>query len=163
MGTLWAIREAPDDWRIWYTAFCGADYRPERAHWLWDLRTQIRYARSRDGIHWDKPADNVVLDLDRARGEILLTRPMIVREPDGYRMWYCVRTVDKPYYIGYAESADGLQWERKPAGIEASATGWDSELICYAYVLKEDDRYLMFYNGNGYGATGTGLAIGTVE
>ena len=159
MGTLWPIREADDDWRIWYTAFCGASYEPE-ASWRWSLRTEIRYATSRDGIHWDKPTDNTVLPLDRAAGEDLLTRPMIIREADGYRMWFCVRRVDQPYYIGYAESTDGQHWERKPAGIRTSPTGWDSELICYAFVLKEADRYLMFYNGNGYGATGTGLAIG---
>lgn len=40
--------------------------------------------------------------------------------------------------------------------------GSDSEIVEYAHILKEEDRYLMFYNGNGYGATGTGLATGTL-
>lgn len=156
LGTVWVIRETGDRWRIWYTAARSVDHIEGR----WHVRSHIKYATSPDGIHWDKPANNVVLELDTVRGEQLLTRPMIVREPDGYRMWYCVRTNACPYYIGYAESRDGRHWDRKPSGIRTSTEGWDSEIIEYPCVLKEQDRYLMFYNGNGYGRTGTGLAIG---
>ena len=40
--------------------------------------------------------------------------------------------------IGYAESEDGLNWERldQKAGINKSNTGWDSEMIEYASVYK---------------------------
>lgn len=157
MGTFWVIRESEDHWRIWYTTAFRVDHLDGR----WQVRTHLKYATSKDGIHWDKPENNVVLDLDESGGETLLTRPVVLREPDGYRMWYCVRTNEIPYYIGYAESLDGLHWERKPSGITTSDEGWDSEQVEYPCVLKEDDRYLMFYNGNGYGRTGTGLAIGT--
>jgi hypothetical protein len=33
-------------------------------------------------------------------------------------------------------------------------------MIEYAYVLPRDTGYVMFYNGNGFGATGTGVMIG---
>ena len=78
-------------------------------------------------------------------------------------MWYSFMTHDTGYRIGYAESTDGLKFEKKPPGIDVSPEGWDSELIEYAFVLNEADRYLMFYNGNRYGGTGTGLAIGTTD
>lgn len=162
LGTVWVTREAPGEWRIWYTAARDVQYDPGSS-WQWKARTHIKYATSRDGIHWDKPAGNVVLDLDDSGGELLLTRPMVVREPDGYRMWYCVRTGSCPYYIGYAESPDGLHWNRSASGITTSGEGWDSEQVEYPCVLKEDDRYLMFYNGNAYGGTGTGLAIGRLQ
>jgi hypothetical protein len=55
-----------------------------------------------------------------------------------------------------------VNWQRRPSGIEPSAEGWDSDMVEYAFVLKEEGRYLMFYNGNGHGRTGTGLAIGTL-
>jgi hypothetical protein len=75
-------------------------------------------------------------------------------------MWYSIRSHSRPYRIGYAESGDGLQWERRDdeAGIEASASGWDSEMICYAAVIDVNGRRLMFYNGNRHGATGFGVA-----
>ena len=44
-------------------------------------------------------------------------------------------------------------------GIDVSDTGWDSEMIEYSYVIKQDDRYIMFYNGNGFGQSGIGYAI----
>ncbi len=77
-------------------------------------------------------------------------------------MWFSYRSGDgTPYRIGYAFSADGLNWELrlKDAGIDVSSEGWDSEMVCYPYVFEHSgDRY-MLYNGNGYGKTGIGLAI----
>ena len=78
-------------------------------------------------------------------------------------MWYCYRGQKeiKTYRIGYAESKGGLVWERKDelAGIDVSASGWDSECICYPYVFDYNNERYMFYNGNGYGKSGFGLAI----
>jgi hypothetical protein len=31
-------------------------------------------------------------------------------------------------------------------------------MMAYPYVVKVDDRVLMFYNGNGFGAAGFGVA-----
>ena len=169
MGTVWVIREEPDFWRIWYTT--ASEVLPvgngPSKKCQWQVFSHLKYATSRDGIHWDKPPNNVLLAPDKSRNERLLTRPMVIREADGYRMWFSLMHTNHedypPYQIGYAESPDGLNWERKPPGIGVSEEGWDSKQTEYAIVLKEDDRYLMFYNGNGYGVTGTGLAIGTVE
>jgi hypothetical protein len=62
--------------------------------------------------------------------------------------------------MGYAVSKDGLTWTRldEKVGITASSTGWDSEMLCYGYVLRIGQRLFMFYNGNKHGATGFGLA-----
>jgi hypothetical protein len=77
-----------------------------------------------------------------------------------YRMWYSIRSLTQPYRIGYAESNDGVEWTRRDsgAGIERSSDGWDSAMICYAHVVRVDDRALMFYNGNKHGETGFGYA-----
>ncbi|HOF89584.1 MAG TPA: hypothetical protein PLZ36_16000 [Armatimonadota bacterium] len=71
------------------------------------------------------------------------------------------RTRDTEYRIGYAESADGETWERKPSGLDVSADGWDAEMVEYALVLKEPERYVMLYTGSRSGRTGTG--IGTCQ
>ena len=62
---------------------------------------------------------------------------------------------------GYAESKDGLNWERKPeqSKIELSESGWDSEMLEYASVNRFKDTYYMIYNGNAFGKTGFGYAI----
>lgn len=74
-------------------------------------------------------------------------------------MWYAVR--GEHYIIGYAESNDGYTWTRKDhlAGINVSESGWDSEMIEYPFIFDHKDNRYMFYNGNGYGRTGIGLAI----
>jgi hypothetical protein len=63
--------------------------------------------------------------------------------------------------IGYAESRRGLAWDWQDteAGIEPSASGWDAEMIEYAYVFRQRDETYMLYNGNDYGRTGIGLAV----
>jgi hypothetical protein len=75
-------------------------------------------------------------------------------------MWYSIRSFAEPYRVGYAESVDGLRWVRmdSEAGIARSNDGWDSEMICYPAVIKVGPRTLMFYNGNGHGASGFGAA-----
>jgi len=155
-GTVFVLRETPTFWRMWYTSFRNWDQLDDGR---WRHFYHIRYAESDDGTHWRKPENNVAIDfVDES--EYAVARPMVVREPGGYRMWFCTRSVGSTYRIGYAESEDGLTWQRKPAAIEPSSQGWDSEMIEYAYVLKEEEKYVMFYNGNGYGASGTGVAIG---
>ena len=76
-------------------------------------------------------------------------------------MLYSSRTVSKGYRLGYAESDDGLVWERKDeeVGIDVSENGWDSKMICYASEVKYKDRLYMFYNGNNCGETGFGYAV----
>jgi hypothetical protein len=76
-------------------------------------------------------------------------------------MFYSIRTRSKGYRLGYAESKDGVTWQRRDddVGIDVSADGWDSEMIAYASVVAHGDKVYMFYNGNNCGATGFGYAI----
>jgi hypothetical protein len=90
----------------------------------------------------------------------------VIKSGDLYQMWYCYRHSEDyrdgsgSYRIGYAESRDGMAFERHEdrVGLSVSADGWDSTMICYPYVLRIDGRTLMFYNGNGFGQTGFGYA-----
>jgi len=120
-------------------------------------RYLVRTIASPDGVAW--PATGPV-SVDLQGDEFGIGRPWVVHDPDCYRMWYSIRSHSRPYRIGYAESTDGLAWQRRDheAGTEASASGWDSEMICYAAVIDANGRRLMFYNGNRHGATGFGVA-----
>jgi hypothetical protein len=88
-------------------------------------------------------------------------RPFVLDTGGLLRMWYSVRTFSKGYRIGYAESADGLHWDRQDerAGIDVSADGWDSQMICFPCIQTTSHGTYLFYNGNDYGETGFGVAI----
>jgi hypothetical protein len=147
------VMPAEDCWRMWYLSCTGwwmLDGRPEHKY-------HIKYAESGDGIHWRR--DGVVA-IDYAGGdEYAISRPCVLRDRDRWRMWYSFR--GRSYRVGYAESGDGRRWERQDrlAGIDVSASGWDSEMIEYPFVFDHGGRRYMLYNGNGYGNTGFGLAV----
>lgn len=140
-------------WRMWYLSCLGWE---ATAHGL-RHRYHIKYAESADGIHWRRDG-RVCIDF-AADDEYAISRPCVIRETSGlYRMWYSHRGAR--YRIGYAESRDGLSWERRDAerGLEPSMAGWDSEMVEYPCVFDRGDRRYLLYNGNGYGASGLGLA-----
>lgn len=74
-------------------------------------------------------------------------------------MWFSHKGTT--YRLGYAESEDGITWHRRDeyAGLDVSETGWDSEMVEYAAIVRYKDQHFMFYNGNNYGYDGIGLAI----
>ena len=119
----------------------------------------IRYATSCDGISWESHG-HICLEPDLP-DEYAVGRPSVIRDGQLYRMWYSVRSFSKLYTLGYAESADGIVWERMDgkAGIGKSESGWDSEMICYPCVVTVKGQKLMFYNGNGRGLSGFGYAV----
>lgn len=120
----------------------------------------IKYAESCDGIIWKRDG-TVAIDFS-SNDETNLARPSVLKERNTYCMWYSVaRLPSMPYRIGYAESDDCRQWLRNDSlvGIDISPSGFDSEMICYPYVVRFDERLFMFYNGNGFGRDGIGLAV----
>jgi sucrose-6-phosphate hydrolase SacC (GH32 family) len=74
--------------------------------------------------------------------ERIRERGFIIKEDDGYHMWYTgyqKADPDKMKYLGYATSDDGLNWKRyhdKPL----YTAHWIEDM----YVLKEDGVYYMF-------------------
>ncbi len=148
----WVIVE-PDRWRMWYisaTAWRRTADGPRHDY-------HVRYAESPDGRHWIRPG-HVCLDY-AAPDEHAFARPCVVPEAGGYRMWFAVR--GDRYRIEYAESADGLRWQRHrdARGLEPAGAGWDGEMVEYPAVFDWGSRRYMLYNGDGYGLTGVGLAV----
>jgi len=141
-------------WRMWYVSCTG-----------WEMRNNspspnyhIKYAESDDGIKWNRQG-NVCIDY-KNNDEWATSTPRIIKEGNLYRMWYSYRGI-QPYRIGYAESDDGIKWIRKDdeVGIDTSASGWDSEMIEYPFVIEYDKTKYIFYNGNEYGKSGIGYAV----
>ena len=138
-------------WRMWYGSnLSWGKGKEEMIH-------VIRYAESNDGIHWQR-SDQIAVDV-RGDEEYAVSRPCVVEDNGVYRMWYSYRGA--AYRIGYAESADGVNWKRldQRAGIEPSGSGWDSDSVEYPCVFEHAGQTYMAYNGNGYGESGLGLAV----
>lgn len=141
--------------KMWYVSTIKWTHDEHGVHYI----CVIRYATSSDGIDW-RTHSHICLE-PNSRDEYAVGRPSVVCENGLYKMWYSIRSFTALYAIGYAESEDGIVWQRKDheAGIEKSNGGWDSEMICYPFVLTTKNRKLMFYNGNGRGLTGFGYAV----
>jgi hypothetical protein len=146
-------------WRMYYSACTGwrtVDGRMEPLY-------HVKQATSPDGVHWNVTGESSFAPLpDEA-----IARPCVFRVPGGYAMLFSTRSVRgyrndraKGYRIGYAESPDGVRWTRRDelAGIGVADEGWDSQMIEYCWVQRHGDQTYLLYNGDGFGATGFGVA-----
>ncbi len=128
----------------------------------------IRHATSSDGVTWQKSGR---ISIREAFQDEAVARPSIIFQNGRYHMWFCHRGSQDfrggrdSYRIGYAWSDDLLDWHRddQAAGIDVSRSGWDSQMVTYPCIVQVDHEYLMFYNGNGFGASGFGVATGTLN
>ncbi|HXW28342.1 MAG TPA: hypothetical protein VEK55_03180 [Xanthobacteraceae bacterium] len=154
------LREG-ERWHAWYGS--GIGFYPSEGKY--EPRYVIKYACSLDGMEWHQP--NVTCIEPKTEYESN-TRPTVIKVNDVYHMWFAYRGAEdyrggkNSYRIGYARSSDAVKWQREDAasGIAVSDEGWDSTMLAYPYVVRVRDRYLMFYNGDGFGASGFGYAIG---
>jgi predicted GH43/DUF377 family glycosyl hydrolase len=132
-----AVVRVGDVWHTFYSsglAWIEVEGKPEH---LYDLR----HANSPDGIHWHRDGKAAIAQADP---EEALTRPTLLRHDDEeWWMWFAFRGSrgfrhgHRAYRIGFARSADLVQWERddRCAGIEVSSEGWDSEMLAYPCVV----------------------------
>src|SRR5262249_37585750 len=142
-------------WKMWYIG--GSDWIEVGGKKVPSYT--LRYLESPDGRSWG-PAGRVCLNF-ASNDEYGFGRPFGVRQDGPSRMWYSIRTISKGYRLGYAESPDGLSWRRLDdrVGIDVSAHGWDSEMMCYSAIVSVHGQTYLFYNGNNFGQTGFGVAV----
>jgi hypothetical protein len=148
-------------WKMWYgstTRFVEVQGKPEPQY-------RINYAESVDGRDWSRRNTTCI---GYSTDDEAIGRPWVVKERGMYRMWYCYRsTVDfrtekaQSYRLGYAESPDGIRWDRLDhlTGLAPSQEGWDSMMVAYPSVYEHRGAKHMLYAGNGFGAAGFGYAV----
>jgi len=144
----WVLQDG-NIWRMWYGS--NQSWGSNQS----DMNHVIKSARSTDGVRWIP--DGRICVPPCGADEYAFARPCVVRDPDKYRMWFAFR--GDAYRIGYAESADGETWLRRPSGIDPGPSDWDNESIEYPCVFDHGGRRYMLYCGNKYGLTGFGLAV----
>ena len=148
----WVMRDA-GRWRMWYGS-----------HLTWgsggkDWVHVLKHAQSNSGLVW-QPTGRIALPF-ASTDERALTKPCIIKDQDIYKMWFSACHKDGRYKIGYAESDDGINWQRMDdvCGLQPSESGFDSESVEYAAVFDHRGQRYLLYNGNQYGKTGFGLAL----
>jgi predicted GH43/DUF377 family glycosyl hydrolase len=122
-------------------------------------RYHIKTARGTSLLDWSRDG-NIAIDL--REGETNVARSSVVLVRDGILgMWFSfVHSQYGSYRIGYAESNDGINWNRndEASGI-AYLPDFGNEMLCYPNVFDLDSRRWMLINGNGFGANGFGVAL----
>ena len=150
-------------WHMWYiygTAWvpAGPNEGPARVY-------KIAQARSADGLTWTRDAATIITD--RIGDDECQALPTVFECDGRWHMYFCYRYATdfrvnpaRGYRLGYAYSDDLRRWTRDDAaaGIEVSASGWDSEMQCYPHVFWCGEHAYLLYNGNGFGRGGFGVA-----
>jgi hypothetical protein len=138
--------------KLWYIAGSEWTTLNGKSMPVYDLR----YQESTDGLAWaDAGTLSMALTGEDEHG---FGRPWIVKKPGGgYRLFYSIRRRSfGAYRLGYAESQDGIQWERRDAemGLDVDPDDIASEAIMYSAVIEVHGKTYCFYNGNNFGQAG---------
>jgi predicted GH43/DUF377 family glycosyl hydrolase len=148
-----SVLRVGERWYNWYTGISQVPYL-----------ASVCLATSTDGIHWEKYAHNPVLGYNPyvATDAFMVATPQVLYEEGVFKMWYnskgfeAGKTTQGDYRIGYAESLDGIHWERcaRLPVLGSSGNGWDSQMAEYPEVQNVGGHYYMWYCGNRYSDIG---------
>ena len=95
-----------------FDAYVWMDGGKYRMDFSWREKKACAVIFSDDGIHWSEPI--ITLEADPCSGfEDDINRNCVIKVGGIYRMWYTGQAHEyKNSYIGYAESKDGIHFER---------------------------------------------------
>ncbi|MBI5682792.1 MAG: hypothetical protein HZC45_06475 [Deltaproteobacteria bacterium] len=123
--------------KMWYT---GSDNKKHR----------IGYAVSKDGVKWERN-DEIVFDRgeEDAWDSFSAAYPCVIKDGNVFKMWY-TGSSGKILSIGYAESKDGIKWERRKSPVFEPAEDdvWDGFSVMYPMVIKSENKYMLWYTGS---------------
>lgn len=153
------FRESHAVWHMWYLGgdswLVGDSGKPCAVY-------TIRHATSEDGVLWERDAKSVIPTLVPCECQ---AGPSVFLFGGIYHMVFSYREATKNgrhglYRLGHAVSRDLIEWDRCDSGlgIDGPSESWDAEMQCYPQAVHIRDRWYLFYNGNGYGRTGFGVA-----
>jgi predicted GH43/DUF377 family glycosyl hydrolase len=137
-------------YHMWYTGFGNSVIK-------------TGYADSTDGINWNKYSGNPVLDLGPGgsfddRGAF---SPYVLYDGTMFHLWYAGEDGSTTTRIGYASSADGINWNKysgNPVINIGSPGSWDDDAVYPDTVIFDGATYHMWYTGDDGPTHRTGYA-----
>ncbi|MBQ7182193.1 MAG: hypothetical protein IJR87_13005 [Bacteroidaceae bacterium] len=133
-------------YHMWYT---GQVFPSDQPHGI----SRIGYAVSDDGVHFTRVQREPVLKPEMQYEGYSVMNPYVIYDEERgvLRMWYSSGETYEPNVECYAESADGIHWERSPLNpiFGKGAPGdWDCDRVGGLEVHRlPDGRFIMFYIG----------------
>jgi len=110
----------------------------------------LHESSSEDGVHWSDPSPAQM-------GGVYA--PTVIKEHGRYRMWYSDVSAE-PWIVRHADSDDGIHWRPTETPALVIDQDWERGRLFYPTVIKEGDRYVMWYGAYWSGRENT-TAIGT--
>lgn len=131
-------------WHMWYTG-------QAKVNGAWG--SKIGYAKSTDGVHFTRVRREPVMVPELDYEKLSVMNPYVRWDDERkiWRMWYAAGETYEPNVLCYAESPDGLNWEKwdkNPMFGHGEAMSWDRDRVgaCEVHPLP-DGRCAMFYIG----------------
>jgi predicted GH43/DUF377 family glycosyl hydrolase len=148
-NVLWD--EEKKQYLMWYSG--GEQYEPDA----------IGFAVGTDGVHWTRTEQNPVFSsIGDSRWERQKCTACQVFLHDGWYYMFYIGFQDIDYaQIGMARSRNGVaDWERSSVNpiIAPDEGAWDGEACYKPYVICEDNRWMLWYNGRRGNVEQIGLA-----
>jgi predicted GH43/DUF377 family glycosyl hydrolase len=134
LGTCFDVSVLKEDgrYRMWFS------WRPKKG---------VALVESEDGVHWGEPA--VVLEPAASGWEQEVNRPVVLKRPDGYHMWYTGQAGGRSA-IGHAVSEDGRTWKRTGSGpVLSPEQTWEKAAVMCPHVLWDEEgrQFRLWYSG----------------
>lgn len=146
------------DWSMYYLSCRDWVKEKDKLEPIYD----IKLAKSKNGIDWE-PSNKIIIPLLENEGGISSFQKI------ENKAWFSVRgiisyrnNVNESYKIKTASLINNKWVRDNHIELDVSPDGWDSEMVAYPYIIKENNKLIMFYNGNGFGKTGIGYAIARI-
>ena len=115
--------------------------------------SKIGYAVSEDGVKFERVLNMPVMVPEYPYEGFSVMNPYVIwdEEKNLFRMWYASGETHEPNVLCYAESQDGIKWEKSllnPIYVKGNKGAWDCDRVggCEVHRLP-DGNYLMFYIG----------------
>ena len=125
-------------------------------------RYSLYTMQSVDGLVWPDEGSEC---LELKPHEHGFGRPWIIQEGSLLQLFYSIRRIDlAAYALGYAESSDGIHWQRMDdrMGLGTSDGQFDSTALSYTAIITSAGSKYCLYNGDFFGREGFAAARSTL-
>lgn len=148
-----ALKPMPGTWQAKVNRACVLNHKG-----LWHMwytgQTQsvssIGYAKSSDGLHFENAVSPCLVASLPQEG-VSVMNPFVIWDDEIklFRMWYAAGENFEPDVLFYAESYDGLNWEKRsePVLTKDIRHNWEKSKIGGCHVMKRNGVFEMYYIG----------------